>query len=76
MGAKTFTYFRKKLGFLAKKQQNLAQNWHFWSNMGIFGPFNLMPDQKASQTSCPGGFSVIWVPKLLLTPTKIRIFGP
>ena len=25
---------------------------------------------------CLGGFSVMWVPKLLLPPVKIRIFGP
>ena len=35
-----------------------------------------MPDQKTMQTSCLGGFSIMWVPKLLLTPVKIRIFGP
>ena len=28
------------------------------------------------QTKCPGGFFIIWVPKLLLPPVKIRIFGP
>ena len=41
-----------------------------------FGPFDPMPDQKTMRTSCPGGFYVMWVPKLLLTPIKIRIFGP
>ena len=35
-----------------------------------------MADQKTTRTSCLGGFSIIWVPKLLLTPLKIRIFGP
>ena len=43
--------------------------------MGSFGPFDLMPDQKTMQTSCLGGFSIMWVPKILLTPVKIRIFG-
>ena len=33
---------------LAQKWPNLAQNWHFWPNIGIFGPFDLMPDQKTS----------------------------
>ena len=44
--------------------------------MGMFGPFDLMPDQKTMRTSCLGGFFIMWVPKLLLTPVKIRIFGP
>ena len=28
------------------------------------------------QTKCLDGFSVMWVPKLLLPPVKIRILGP
>ena len=28
------------------------------------------------RTRCLGGFSVMWVPKLLLSPVKIRIFLP
>ena len=59
-----------------KKRPNLAKNWHFWPNMGIFGPFNPMPDLKTIRTSCLGGLSVMWIPKLLLTHIKIRIFGP
>ena len=35
-----------------------------------------MPDQKTMQTRCLGVFSVMWVPKLLLSPVKIRIFCP
>ena len=35
-----------------------------------------MPDQKTMQIRCLGGFSVMWVPKLLLPPKRIRIFGP
>ena len=31
---------------------------------------------KMMQTRCLGGFSVTWVPKLLLPPVGIRIFGP
>ena len=53
----------------------LAQNWHFWQNIGIFGPFGPLPDQKTMQTRCPGGLSIMWVPKLLLSPVKIRNFG-
>ena len=66
----------KKIGFWAQKRPNLAQNWHFGPNIGIFGPFDLMPEQKTMRTSCLGGFSIMWVPKLLLTPLKIRILAP
>ena len=38
--------------------------------MGIFGPFDHKPDQKKMRTSCLGGFSVMLVPKLLLSPVK------
>ena len=47
--------------------------------MGIFGPFDLMLDQKRMQTRCVGGFFCYvgtGVPKLLLPPEIIRIFGP
>ena len=55
---------------------NLAQNWHFGPNIGIFGPFDLMSDQKTMRTSCRSGFLLCWYQKFLLTPIKIRIFGP
>ena len=42
-----------KNGFLAQKRPNLAPNWHFWSNMGIFGPFNPMHDQKTDANKVP-----------------------
>ena len=45
---------------------------------GIFGQilaFGPMPDQKSMQTRCPGDFSVMLVPKLLLTAIEIRVFG-
>ena len=35
-----------------------------------------MADQKAMRTWCLGGFSVTWVPKLLLPFVKTRIFVP
>ena len=35
-----------------------------------------MADQITMQTRCLGGFSVTWVPKLLLPAGRIRIFGP
>ena len=54
----------------------LAQNWLFWPNIGIFGPFGPIPDRKTMRTRCLGGFSVTWAPQLLLPPKRIRIFGP
>ena len=47
-----------------------------WPNMDIFGPFDLMPNQKTMRTSCLDGFSIMWVPKLLFTTVENRIFGP
>ena len=76
LGYQKFYSIPPRNGFFGQKRPNLAQNWHFWPNIGIFGPFDLMPDQKTMGTSCPGGFSIMWVLKLLLTPIKIRIFGP
>ena len=35
-----------------------------------------MPNQKTMWTRCPGGFSVMWVTKLLISPVKKRIFCP
>ena len=51
-----------KLAFLAKYQ-------HFWPIWPHGRP-------KRMQTRCLGGFSVAWVPKLLLPPIRIRNFGP
>ena len=35
-----------------------------------------MPNQKPMWTMCLGGFSVMWVTKLLIFPVEIRIFCP
>ena len=35
-----------------------------------------MPDQKPMRTRCLGGFSIMWVTKLLISLVKIRIFCP
>ena len=35
-----------------------------------------MPNQKPMWTRCLGGFSVMWVTKLLIFPVEIRIFCP
>merc|ERR1712004_308842 len=74
-GTKIFTPCPQKIGFRAQKRPILAQNWHFGPNIGIFGPFDLMPDQKKNADKLSRWFSVMLVPKLLLTPIKIRIFG-
>ena len=66
----------KKWIFGPKRARFLAQIWHFWLNISIFVPFGPMPDQKTMGARCLGVFSVTWVPKVLLPPIKIRIFGP
>ena len=53
-----------------------GQNLLFWPNIDIFGPFGPMADQKTMRTRCLGGVSVTWVPKLLLSPVRNRIFCP
>merc|ERR1712012_1110080 len=75
-GTKSFTPCPQKIGFGAQKRPNLAQNWHFGPNIGIFGPFYLMPDQKTMWTRCLGGFSVMWVTKLMISPVKKKDFLP
>ena len=60
-GAKSFTPCPQKIGLWAKKRPNLAQNWHFGPNMGIFGPFDLIPNQKTMRTSCRGGFPIMYI---------------
>ena len=54
----------------------LRQNLAFSQNISIFGPFGLRAHQKPMRTRCQGGFSITWVPTLLLPPVRIRIFGP
>ena len=44
---------------------------HFEPNFSISGKFGPMPKQE---TSCIVGFSVMWVPKLMLPLVKIRTF--
>ena len=57
-----------KKWILARKRPNLAQTWHFWLNIVIFGPFDLMPDQKTMWTSCLGGFLLCWYQNFYLLP--------
>ena len=65
-----------KIRILGPKTVKFGIFGHFGPNIGIFGPFDPMVDQKTMQTRCLGGFSVTWVPKLLLPPVKMMIFGP
>ena len=67
-GTKIFTPCPQKIGFGAQKRPNLAQNWHFGPNISIFGPFDLMPDQKTMRTSCLGGFLLCWYQNFYLLP--------
>ena len=67
-GTKIFTPCPQKIGFWAQKRPNLAQNWHFGPNIGIFGPFDLMPDQKTMRTSCRSGFLLCWYQNFYLIP--------
>ena len=54
----------------------MAQNWQFWPNISLFGPSDPMPDQKTMQTRRLGGFSIMWLSKLLLTPEKLGFLAP
>ena len=67
-----------RLGVLVRKGQiwsKICSFGHFGLNIGIFGPFRPMSDQKTMRTRCLGVFSVMWLPKLLLSPMRIRIFA-
>ena len=67
-GYQNFYSLPPKIGFWAQKRPNLAQNWHFGPNIGIFGPFDLMPDQKTMRTSCLDGFLLCWYQNFYLLP--------
>ena len=67
-GTNIFTPCPQKIGFWAQKRPNLAQNWHFGPNIGIFGPFDLKPDQKTMPTSCLGSFLLCWYQNFHLLP--------
>merc|ERR1712004_730073 len=67
-GYQNFTPCPQKIEFGAQKRPNLAQNWHFGPNIGIFAPFDLSPDQKTMQTSCLDGFLLSWYQNFCLLP--------
>ena len=76
--AKCAGFLPLQLGILAQKQPDLAQIMYLWSFRAKH--WHLWPIWSHANnehwTRCQGGFSVTWVPKLLLPPVKIRIFGP
>ena len=69
----------KKIGFPPRNGQfwpKICIFGHLGPNIAIFCTFCPMPDQKTMWTRCLGGFSVMWVTKLLISPVKKRIFCP
>ena len=69
-GTKSFTPSPKKKGFLVQKLPNLAQNWHFWPNIGFFGPFVSLPDQKNNSIKVPVWFFRYVGTKTFAFPSK------
>ena len=68
-----------RLRFLAPKGRiwsKICIFGHFGPNIGIFGQFCPLPNQKTLRRRCLCGFSVMLIPKLLLSLVKIRIFCP
>ena len=45
-------------------------------NIAIFCTFCPMPDQKTMWTRCLGGFSVMWITKLMISQVKKKVFLP
>ena len=64
--------------FKNQKWPKLVQNlhfWSFWAKYCHFFTFCPIPDQNTIWTRCLGGFSIMWVTKLLISLVKIRIFA-
>ena len=38
-----------KFRIFGPKKGKFGQNWHFWPNIGLFGPFDPLSDQKTMQ---------------------------
>ena len=79
VGTKTFTYSHKNLDFWPKNGQiwsKICIFGHFGPNIAIFCTFCPIPDQNTIWTRCLGGFFIMWVTKLLISPVKKRIFLP
>ena len=78
VGTKTFAS-SGKIRIFGPKRPKLVQNMHLWSSWAKywhFWPILSHARPKTMQNRCLGVFSVMWVPKLLLSPIRIRIFCP
>ena len=67
-----------KIRIFCPKRPNLVQNiyfWSFWAKYCHFCTFCPMSDQKPMWTRCLGGFSIMWVTKLLISPVKKGFFA-
>ena len=64
-----------------QKMDFWPQNDQIWPKTGIFGPFDIMPDQKTMGTSCLGGYAFLdimgqilaFVAHCVQCPTKTRL---
>merc|ERR1712218_270984 len=70
-GYQNFYSLSPKNWILGPKTAKFGPNWHFGPNIGIFGPFDLMPDQKTMQTSCRSGFLLCWYQNFYFLPYKL-----
>ena len=76
-GAKVdFHYVGIKTFASSQKRPNFAQKWLYWPNIGHFWAILSHAWTKNDASKVFRWFSVIWVPKLLLIPIKIRNFVP
>ena len=75
-GYQNFYSLPPKNWILGPKTAKFGQKLAFWAKYRHFWPTwsNAWPKNNADKL--PKWFSVMLVPKLLLTPIKIRIFGP
>merc|ERR1712020_298037 len=64
-------FFGHALDQMGQKCRYLAQNASFGPNIGIFGPSDLMRDQKTMQTSCLDSFLLCWYQNFYLLPYKL-----
>ena len=75
--AKCTGFLPLQLGILAQKQPDLAQImylWSFWAKHWHLWPIWSHANNE-HWTRCQGGFSVTWVPKLLLPPVRLGILA-
>ena len=66
IGKSTLLRNLERKNFKTELPQN--PDWHFGPNIGIFGTFDLKPDQKTMQTSCLDGFLLCWYQNFYLLP--------